>query len=121
MYIFTHKFILITRIEYIYQQEECKNVKQWLSNTGNQTVQPWDPRGDCTDKNSCFLGGAVSGSIGMGVGGQAEHGGRAELRRWTSELGRSRELEFVERSTGKRRDKQRKRSEICKAGPPIFG
>lgn len=52
------------------------------------------------------------------MGGQAEHGGRAELRRWTSELGRSRELEFVERSTGKRRDKQRKRSEICKAGPP---
>ena len=56
----------------------------------------------------------------MGVGDQAEYGGLAELRRWASELGRSRELEFVKQSTGKRRDKQRKRSEICIVGPPLL-
>ena len=68
------------------QKYETMVVKHW------KTVQDWDTRGDYTDKNSGFLDRAVSSSMGMGVGGQAEHGGLADLRRWTSELGRSRKL-----------------------------
>ena len=90
-----------------------KKCETMVVNTGKQTVQDWDTWGDYTDKNSGFLDGAISSIMGMGVGDQAEYGGLAELKRWTSELGRSRELEFVKQSTGKRRDKQRKRSEIA--------